>query len=202
MGGFVLDSLGALAFGRGDLLLGLAGHGVGLVVLLAVVAGLLPQLLALLQLLLRPRPDRSRRDAARSRPGSSPAPAAPRRSPRRRRILVAGGAAVQPHLACAQLRQQRSVRRTAPPGSPTSTAAPPPPPSHPAARGPALPAAPSTAPNVVSQLQPSSLRVECVCYMRSLLTPSASSSPRLRARLRCRPSGRRPARGCRRACLR
>src|SRR5258707_4035433 len=44
--------LGALAFGRGDLFFSLVHDGVGFVILLAIVAGLLPELLALLELLL------------------------------------------------------------------------------------------------------------------------------------------------------
>ena len=44
--------LGALAFGGGDLRLGLPFHGVGFVVLFAVVPGLLPEFVTFLKLLL------------------------------------------------------------------------------------------------------------------------------------------------------
>src|SRR5271155_1221429 len=100
--------LAALPCGRGDLLLGLAGDGVGFVILLAVVAGLAPHLFALVQLLLRLSEidlvGTQRRLGQDGDPLRQPLDEAPGDE----ELLPARASAVQPNLAGTQLRQQRS----------------------------------------------------------------------------------------------
>jgi len=99
--------LAALAFCGGDLFLGLTCHGIGFVVLLAIVAGLLPELLALLELLL----GLSAIDLVGMHRGLGQDRHALWKdldeTPGDEELLVAGGAAVEAHLACAKLSQQR-----------------------------------------------------------------------------------------------
>src|SRR3984957_7071060 len=100
--------LETLAGCRRDLLLGLTGNGVGFVVLLAIVASLAPHLLALVKLLLRLSEIDLVGTQRRLCQDGDPLRKHLDEAPGDEELLVAGGAAVQPNLAGAQLRQQRS----------------------------------------------------------------------------------------------
>src|SRR5258708_26582220 len=99
--------LGALTFRGGNLFFSLAHDSIGFVILLAIVAGLLPELLALLELLLGlGAVDLVGVKRTLGEDGHALGKDL-HEAPGDEKFLIACRATMQPHFACSKLRQQR-----------------------------------------------------------------------------------------------